>query len=261
MSDEQPLPPVIARMWGREETPRRGPRPSLDTAEVVDAAVAVADEHGLARVTMSSVAARLGVAPMSLYRYVGSKEELLVLMTDAAAPDPPSPGALGWREYVALWTRAQRDHLLRRPWLLDIHRIAAPFGPRELRWMEAMLAALEGTRLDLGARVNIATALSSYASTQANLARQLTTPTRSPETSVSRSAYTTALTQVLNPQDYPILSALARFGGFGDSEEWIEDADFLFGLNLLCAGIDALIETPAQPEPPLCSTELRSSRT
>lgn len=245
MSTKQPLPPVVARMWGREETPRHGPRPSLDTAAVVDAAIAVADEHDLAGVTMSSVAARLGVAPMSLYRYVGRKDDLLALMADAAAPDPPSQGTLGWREYAVLWTRAQRDHLLRRPWLLDIPRVAAPFGPRELRWMEAMLAALEGTQLAVGARVNIATALSTYAGAQANLARQLNSPPHSPEAAVSRSTYTAALAEVLDPQEYPILASLARFGGFGDPGEWVDDADFLFGLNLLCAGVEALIETPA----------------
>lgn len=240
-----PIPPVIARMWGREETSRHGPRPSLGTAAVVEAAVVIADEQGLAGVTMSSVAARLGVAPMSLYRYVGSKDELLTLMADAAAPDPPAQDALDWRDYAALWTRSQRDHLLRHSWLLDIRRAAAPFGPRELRWLETLLAALEGTRLDVGARVNIATTLSSYASAQANLAHHLSSPTDSPQTSVSRSAYTSALAEVLDPQEYPILAALARSGGFGDSAEWIEDADFLFGLNLLCAGVEALIETPA----------------
>ncbi len=242
MSAEQPLPPIIARMWGRETAARHGPRPSLETASVVDAAVAVADAHGLAGVTMGSVASRLGVAPMSLYRYVGSKDDLLTMMADAAAPEPPPRGALGWRDYAVRWTRAQRDHLLRRPWLLDIPRRAAPFGPRELRWMEGMLAALEETRLDVGECVNIATVLSGYANAQANLARQLMVPDQGAGASVSRPSYAAALSEVLDPEEYPILASVARFDGFGDSGEWIEDADFTFGLDLLCAGVEALIE-------------------
>lgn len=247
---EQDLPPVVARMWGRETAARHGPRPSLETATVVDAAIALADGGGLAAVTMGRVASRLGVAAMSLYRYVGSKEELLTMMADAAAPEPPSQGTQGWRDYAFSWTRAQRDYLLARPWAMEIPRSGPPLGPRELRWLEAMLAALEGTRLGLGERVNIATVLSGYALAQADLARQLAPAgddrSRAPE---SRIRYTAVLSEVLDPGGYPLLSSIARLDGFGDAAEWVDDADFDFGLNLLCAGIDALIAHPPEEAP------------
>lgn len=242
---EQDLPPVVARMWGRETSARHGPRPSLETATVVDAAVSLADEGGLAGVTMSRVASRLGVAAMSLYRYVGSKEELLTMMADAAAPEPPSPGMQGWRDYAFSWTRAQRDYLLARPWVLEIPRSGPPLGPRELRWLEAMLAALEETRLGLGERINVATVLSGYALAQADLARHLAPPGEDgSRASESRTRYTAVLSEVLDAGAYPQLSSITRLGGFGDAAEWVDDADFAFGLNLLCAGIDALIAHP-----------------
>jgi AcrR family transcriptional regulator len=55
----------------------RAPRNSLTREAIVDAAVAVLDEGGPARLTMRSLAERLGVRPMALYTYVGSKDELL----------------------------------------------------------------------------------------------------------------------------------------------------------------------------------------
>ncbi len=49
------------------------------------AAVDLADAEGLPAVSMARVAEALGYSPMALYRYVESKDELLVLMADAAA--------------------------------------------------------------------------------------------------------------------------------------------------------------------------------
>ncbi len=62
------------------------------------AAVRVADTEGLDAVSMGRVAAELGTAPMSLYRHVSSKEELLTLMVDAAwdeAPETPVQARAG----------------------------------------------------------------------------------------------------------------------------------------------------------------------
>ena len=85
---------------------------------------------------MSSIAARLGVATMSLYRYVGSKDDLLVMMADAAAPEPPDPGDRSWRDYLTEWTRRNQDFLVERPWLLELPRLTPPAGPRALRWLD-----------------------------------------------------------------------------------------------------------------------------
>ena len=76
-------------LWGRQEPPTRGPKPGLTLDRIVRAAIAVADEHGLETVSMRSVAKRLGVGTMSLYRYVPGKSELLDLMLEAALGEEP----------------------------------------------------------------------------------------------------------------------------------------------------------------------------
>jgi AcrR family transcriptional regulator len=50
---------------------------------------------------MSRVAAELGAAPMSLYRYVAAKDELLALMVDAAWGKPPTGPPTNWRPPAA----------------------------------------------------------------------------------------------------------------------------------------------------------------
>ncbi|GAB2517312.1 hypothetical protein [Nocardiopsis aegyptia] len=88
---------------------------------------------------MNSVARSMGVATMSLYRYVRSKDELLVAMADAAVTAPPEPEVAGWRDHLTVRTRAHRDCLLGRPWLLHSTRAS----PR--RWAEVPALARPGT--------------------------------------------------------------------------------------------------------------------
>ena len=79
-SAEEGIPGSIAAAWGVRERPHKGPKPALSLPRIVDAAVRVADAEGLDAVSMGRVAAELGAAPMSLYRHVSAKEELLRLI-------------------------------------------------------------------------------------------------------------------------------------------------------------------------------------
>ncbi|GAA3728448.1 TetR/AcrR family transcriptional regulator [Plantactinospora mayteni] len=245
------LPPVVARMWGRDTGSRHGPRPSLDLARIIDAAIGIADREGLAGVRMSSVAAQVGMATMSLYRYVGSKDELLTVMADAATPEPPTLDGRPWRVYLAAWTQANRDFLVDRPWLLSLAHHTPPTGPRTLRWLDRALTALAPTELDLGQRINIASTLTGYATTQATLSHSMITAAAATATATTSAAgdgsitgladYGDILDQVLDPEDYPELTAAVRSHAFGTAEKWIDDADFTFGLDLLLDGIETLI--------------------
>ena len=54
-----------------------GRAPQISREAVLDAALRLADEHGLDAVTMHAVARRLQVTPMALYRHVDDKNALL----------------------------------------------------------------------------------------------------------------------------------------------------------------------------------------
>jgi AcrR family transcriptional regulator len=81
--------------------------------QILDAALEIADEDGLDGVSMRSVAARVGVSPMALYPYVGSKAALLDglvgrLLGELSTGDAPGD----WRE--GLRTLANRMRALAR---------------------------------------------------------------------------------------------------------------------------------------------------
>ena len=71
-------PPSVTR--SRRTT--RGTRERLNQGQVVDAAVALADQRGIEALTMRNLSQALGVVPMALYKHVTHKEELLDLMVD-----------------------------------------------------------------------------------------------------------------------------------------------------------------------------------
>src|SRR5918993_822630 len=91
------LPASIEAAWGMRTRPNKGPRPALSLERIVAAAVKVAAADGLQAVSMSRVAADLGVSTMSLYRYVSAKGELLALMADLPFEEPPARRGGGGR--------------------------------------------------------------------------------------------------------------------------------------------------------------------
>ena len=72
-------------------------RVPLNRERVLRAAVALADEVGIAAVSMRRLAQQLGVVPMALYKHVADKDELLDGMVDVVISefDPPDPALRG----------------------------------------------------------------------------------------------------------------------------------------------------------------------
>jgi AcrR family transcriptional regulator len=118
-------------------------QPRFDRAAVLQAGLALADESGLAAVTMQAVARRVGVTPMALYREVADKADLLdglveLLLTDFPAPDPDLPWEQRLEAAAAGLRRTARRHPAVFPLLLQ--RPATTPGSKRVR--EAVYAAL-----------------------------------------------------------------------------------------------------------------------
>jgi DNA-binding transcriptional regulator YhcF (GntR family) len=127
---------------------RRGSQRGLTRDRIVRAAIEIADAEGLAALSMRGVAARLGAATMAPYKYVTGKDELVLLMADAAYgergyPENPPPG---WRERLTLGGRTLWSLYRRHPWLAQLAPITRPLPLRNLglhaEWALAALAEL-----------------------------------------------------------------------------------------------------------------------
>jgi AcrR family transcriptional regulator len=154
---EPELPRGIALAWGVAANPQRGPKREMSVERIVEAAIEIADAEGLGAVSMAAVAARLGFTPMSLYRYVTAKEDLILLMQEEATgvPSEATRTAGGWRERLEALYREQLQHYLTHPWVLDIPISGVPATPNSAAWMDAGLSALAGTPLSYSERLAV----------------------------------------------------------------------------------------------------------
>ncbi|MEU4740389.1 TetR/AcrR family transcriptional regulator C-terminal domain-containing protein [Actinosynnema sp. NPDC023658] len=129
-------------------------QPELTRERVVRAAIAIADAEGLGVLSMRGVAARLGVAPMSPYRHVAGKDELVLLMADAAFGERGYPARPpdGWRARLELGARTLWSLYRRHPWLAQLSPITRPLPlPNLAVHAEWALSALEGFGLSAAA--------------------------------------------------------------------------------------------------------------
>jgi AcrR family transcriptional regulator len=260
-ADQDRLPLALQRLWRRSApTPppepddvsraRRGRPPLLGVHDIVAAAVRLADSAGVRAVTITAVAADLGVSPMGLYRHVSSKQELLLLVQDEGAGDPPAVDlpSQQWREGLRRGALALREVHHRRPWLARLPVTGPPSGPREVAWLEVALHALRGTRLSPSERLSTATLVSGYVRQSTLLQQDLTASQAGGGDAGNAVGHWRYLPWLLDPSQHPelltILGALATAEphppGAPAHDQAPTDDDFGYGLERILDGIAAV---------------------
>jgi AcrR family transcriptional regulator len=255
---ESGLPPAIEQLWGLRGPARRGgPKPALSLERIVAAAVELADAGGLAALSMSRLAEQLGFTTMSLYRYVASKNDLLVLVLDAGIELPPDHDpAAGWRASCAAWAWALRAGYHRHQWMLELPISGLPAGPNQLGWFERGLQALGPTRLAEGEKASSVLLLATYVRTQTQLGVDLLRATAAAtEAGRPPTDWAAVVRRVTDPERFPAVARVIAAGVFDDDEDGYPDDEFDFGLQRILDGIEALhgsrppLPTPADAAP------------
>jgi DNA-binding transcriptional regulator YhcF (GntR family) len=213
----------------------------LTRERVVRAAIEIADAEGLEALSMRGVAARLGVATMSTYRHVASKDDLVLLMADAAFGEQgyPPPAPDGWRERVERAARTMWTLYRRHPWLAQLNPLTRPLPLTNLLMHgEQILAALEELGFDATTRLDVEILIYSHVQgLAANLEREAHAQAAtglSDEEWVERQS--AALNSIATSGRYPAFAAmLAAFGE--DGYDLDLDKIFELGLQMLLDGL------------------------
>lgn len=157
---------VVAAPSRRSDTPKthasRTADPGGPRQRLLGSAIAIADTEGLAAVSMRRLAAELGVGPMSLYRYVANKDELLTQMADEVFGTLrlPTPGSREWRADLEWIARRQWQLCRRHLWLPEVVSFTRPLpAPNMMAQTEWVLRALDGLGLSPVARMQEALTL------------------------------------------------------------------------------------------------------
>ncbi|MFD8431017.1 TetR/AcrR family transcriptional regulator [Streptomyces coelicoflavus] len=218
-------------VWDRPEPPNR-PVP-LDRERIVTAAVALADEGGLAAVSLRKVAARLDAGPMRLYGYISTKDELFDLMVDAVyAEILPGEQPGDWREALRVLAHRTRRSALRHEWLADLLGGRPALGPNGLAVSESTLAALDGLA-DVDTVMRAVETVSAYFT--GAIRREVTDLRAERATGLSKSEWQRArgphVTRMLATGRFPALAKAVHDGTHVDAEEsfatgleWVLDA-------------------------------------
>ena len=143
-----------------EAAVRRAP---LSRDQVLRAAVALADENGVAALSMRKLGEAVGVEAMSLYNHVASKADLLDGMVDFVFSEIGLPaGDAGWK--IAMRQRAisARKVLGRHRWAIGLMESRKSPGPATLRHHDAVLGCLRQAGFSIGMTAHAYSLLDSY---------------------------------------------------------------------------------------------------
>jgi AcrR family transcriptional regulator len=250
MSETTPeLPRGVALAWGVAANPQRGPKREMSIESIVDAAVEIADKGGLAAVSMASVAASLGFTPMSLYRYISAKDDLVLLMGERGIGAPPDSirQAATWREGLRLWAAEQAGMFRDHPWILDIPIVGTPVTPNNLAWLDAALEAMRDVPLDYDTKTACVLAVIAQVRFEGVVMRgYLDTAIANPDQLDLQAE--ALLHQLVTPEHLPQVHAAMVDGAFSPTAG---GDPFSYGLERVLDGIEAFLSgrSPVPPAP------------
>ncbi|RMI30974.1 mycofactocin system transcriptional regulator MftR2 [Nocardia stercoris] len=187
---------------------------ALSEAEIVEAALRVVREDGVAKLSMRRLSRELGVSPMAPYYYVADKRELLDLVATAALTGvrAPAPDSGPWQQRLRDLVDQIDEKLRKHPGLGDL--LIEQMLSKQLDLIAAVLEILFDAGFDER------NALSAYATIHTYLFGRARVNPRD-----------TA------PQDLPWPDAVARvMPHMGDLRG---KYGYDFGMNVIIAGLEA----------------------
>ena len=138
-------------------------RPALDRARIVQVARNLADRDGITKLTMRSLADELSVTPMSMYRYISNKEELLDALVDSVFTEIASPLPDGdWMDELHRFASSSRDILRRHGWALSLIETRTMPGRAMLVNRNAVLGSLRGAGFSVANAAQAFSTLDAY---------------------------------------------------------------------------------------------------
>jgi AcrR family transcriptional regulator len=214
-----------------------GPRAPWTREQVLRAAVALADEGGLEKLSMRRLSQELGGGAMSLYNHVANKGEILDGIVDLVFSeiDLPVPGG-DWRTELRRRSISARNVLRRHPWAIQLLQSRTHPGPATLRHHNAVIGTLRGAGFSVEKTAHAFALIDSYVFGFALSEAAL--PIHGPET------VTEVAEQMMKGFDPTKFPHLVEFSvehvlkpgyDFGD--------EFDYGLDLILDGLEGRSET------------------
>jgi AcrR family transcriptional regulator len=123
--------------------------PRLSRENIVAIAIEIADEEGLAAVTLRGIAARLAVHVTSLYNHVPTKQAVIGEMVNALLAEARLPvGRIGWEDWVRQFASGMRALGRKHPGAFEAFHHRPAGGERAAEPFESAFAAFRAAGFD-----------------------------------------------------------------------------------------------------------------
>jgi AcrR family transcriptional regulator len=219
-------------------------RRSLTRERVLSAAVSLADEHGLASLSMRRLGDVLGVEAMSLYNHVTNKDRLLDGMVDLVfAEITLPPGDTGWKTAMRQRAESARSALARHPWAIALMSTRTSPGPATLRHHDAVLGCLREAGFSVPMAAHAFSVLDSYIYGFA--LQEATLPLG--DTAQETAEVATMMMAQVSADEFPHLTELTVEHILKPGYDY--GLEFAFGLDLILDGLGTVSGVPGHHPP------------
>ncbi|MFK0244643.1 TetR/AcrR family transcriptional regulator [Amycolatopsis azurea] len=222
------------------------PRETLTRDQIVRAAVELLDSDGIEGLSMRQLGGRLGSAATSVYWHVQSKENLVVLASDAVWEeiDLPDLDETDWRGAATVMAEGMYAMILRHPWLVSAMSTHLVYGPGKARHDDHLLGVFEtagftareadnATKVVFTFVLGTAVGAASEAAWKARLVRGGGDETEQLQETVAR------MTEIA--MRFPRLRAHSE-GWAADDQGRTAERDLDFGLRTILGGLQARLD-------------------
>lgn len=208
------------------------PRTALSTQRVLQAAASLADDIGIAALSMRKLGETLGVEAMALYRHVANKDAILDGIVDIVAGEFEVPAIGGnWKASMRRRSISAHEALMRHPWATMLMVSRANVGPVMLRYVDATIGCLVEAGFSYPAADHAWNAIDSYV--YGFTLQKLNFPFEPQQYAQAAAGFL----HMLPADRFPHLNGMSRqvIDGRHDGLHDIE-----FGLDLILDGLDKL---------------------
>ncbi|MFE6338353.1 TetR/AcrR family transcriptional regulator [Streptomyces sp. NPDC057806] len=226
---------------------RGGGQPSgLDRDRITEVTVRLLDAEGLTKFSMRRLATELNVTAMSVYWYVDTKDDLLELALDTVygelrLPDPEADE--DWRDQLRTLAREYRALLVRHPWISPLAGTYLNIGPNSLAFSRVVQRVIRRTGLPAegvtGAISAVFQFVYGYGTIEGHFFARVQDAGMTPDAWFQHAMKTVSESPSTAEVVDEAKDIMAARGG--DTVEEMLERDFVFALDLLVAGIEAMV--------------------
>lgn len=192
---------------------------------------------------MNRVASSLGFTPMSLYRYIPRKDDLLILMQDAVydIPNPIQEEDTDWRENLREFYQAFIGIYMNHLWFCGIPISGVPVRPNNLKMVDHALGGIRKIPLNDHEKISIILVISTYDRGAGELMSDTKQAIHAGDShgTVSGEDFNSALQQLVTLDRFPNLHPIVATGVYTEENpNGNVGDDFDFGLEWIFDGIE-----------------------